>query len=94
MSGLIHGHLGRSASHQPRAQPWPWAAQLRDLVTEMALSGRLGDAAQFTHHGLQLCLSLGNVFVICGVDCLGPLLKKSRRASQPILKFGLAELPN
>jgi len=64
-------------------------------VSEMALSGRLGEALNSPITGYSFVYHLEIYLLFVVLIALGPLLKSSRReVPAPILKFGLAELPN
>jgi BCD family chlorophyll transporter-like MFS transporter len=94
MSGLILGTWGAVQATATGAA-MAMGGAVRDLVTEMALSGRLGEALNSPITGYSFVYHLEMYLLFVVLIALGPLLKKSRHeSSQPILKFGLAELPN
>jgi BCD family chlorophyll transporter-like MFS transporter len=94
MSGLILGTWGAVQATATGAA-MAMGGAVRDLVTEMALSGRLGEALNSPITGYSFVYHLEMYLLFVVLIALGPLLKKSRHESpQPILKFGLAELPN
>lgn len=67
---------------------------LRDGVSSLALSGRLGEALNTPVTGYSFVYHL-EIYMLFGVlIALGPLLRSSRKeAPQPVSKLGLAELP-
>jgi BCD family chlorophyll transporter-like MFS transporter len=94
MSGLILGTWGAVQATATGAA-MAMGGALRDVVTEMALSGRLGEALNSPITGYSFVYHLEIYLLFVVLIALGPLLKSSRReAPAPILKFGLAELPN
>jgi BCD family chlorophyll transporter-like MFS transporter len=94
MSGLILGTWGAVQATATGAA-MAMGGALRDLVSEMALSGRLGEALNSPITGYSFVYHLEIYLLFVVLIALGPLLKSSRReTSAPILKFGLAELPN
>ena len=94
MSGLILGTWGAVQATATGAA-MAMGGALRDVVSEMALSGRLGEALNSPITGYSFVYHLEIYLLFVVLIALGPLLKSSRReASAPILKFGLAELPN
>jgi BCD family chlorophyll transporter-like MFS transporter len=94
MSGLILGTWGAVQATATGAA-MAMGGAVRDIVTEMALSGRLGEALNSPITGYSFVYHLEMYLLFVVLIALGPLLKKSRlEPSQPILKFGLAELPN
>ena len=94
MSGLILGTWGAVQATATGAA-MAMGGALRDVVSEMALSGRLGEALNSPITGYSFVYHLEIYLLFVVLIALGPLLKSSRReARTPILKFGLAELPN
>jgi BCD family chlorophyll transporter-like MFS transporter len=94
MSGLILGTWGAVQATATGAA-MAMGGALRDVVSEMALSGRLGEALNSPITGYSFVYHLEIYLLFVVLIALGPLLKSSRReAPAPILKFGLAEMPN
>jgi BCD family chlorophyll transporter-like MFS transporter len=94
MSGLILGTWGAVQATATGAA-MAMGGALRDVISELALSGQLGDALNSPVTGYSFVYHLEIYLLFVVLIALGPLLKRSRTEStQPVLKFGLAELPS
>ena len=94
MSGLILGTWGAVQATATGAA-MAMGGALRDVVSELALSGQLGEALNSPVTGYSFVYHLEIYLLFVVLIALGPLLKRSRTEStQPVLKFGLAELPS
>ena len=94
MSGLILGTWGAVQATATGAA-MAMGGALRDVISELALSGQLGDALNSPVTGYSFVYHLEIYLLFVVLIALGPLLKRSRTENtQPVLKFGLAELPS
>jgi BCD family chlorophyll transporter-like MFS transporter len=94
MSGLILGTWGAVQATATGAA-MAMGGALRDVVSELAMSGQLGEALNSPVTGYSFVYHLEIYLLFVVLIALGPLLKRSRTEStQPVLKFGLAELPS
>jgi BCD family chlorophyll transporter-like MFS transporter len=94
MSGLILGTWGAVQATATGAA-MAMGGALRDVISELALSGQLGEALNSPVTGYSFVYHLEIYLLFVVLIALGPLLKRSRTEStQPVLKFGLAELPS
>jgi BCD family chlorophyll transporter-like MFS transporter len=94
MSGLILGTWGAVQATATGAA-MAMGGALRDVISELALSGQLGEALNSPVTGYSFVYHLEIYLLFVVLIALGPLLKRSRTENtQPVLKFGLAELPS
>jgi BCD family chlorophyll transporter-like MFS transporter len=94
MSGLILGTWGAVQATATGAA-MALGGALRDVISELALSGQLGEALNSPVTGYSFVYHLEIYLLFVVLIALGPLLKRSHTENtQPVLKFGLAELPS
>ncbi len=93
LSGLVLGTWG-AVQATATGGAMALGGALRDAVSSLALSGRLGEVlnAPVTGYAFVYHLEIYLLFVV--LIALGPLLRRSRTETpQPMLKLGLAEMP-
>jgi BCD family chlorophyll transporter-like MFS transporter len=93
LSGLVLGAWG-AVQATSAGVAMALGGALRDAVSGLALSGRLGEVLQTPVTGYSFVYHLEVYLLFVVLIALGPLLRSSRaERPQPMLKLGLAELP-